>query len=1042
MNRSLFKKDKHIEDYSISYSKPSPSPNAQGSPSPDPNSHSALQSSRSFSNFNSQVPNSGISHQPNSSNLYRQNTTQNTYSHPVDPHLYRHNSSRIQQTNPSDSPQFSQISRQQPLYQSSPYYQPGPPRDLPIPDSPQSKIYPSSIGYRGVPRSNYSPNSPLPTAQSTYRGRRINPYPSDPNSELNSNLFHNNYFIDNNYYPHQNEDASKNNQAYESPTAAKTSPPPTRYAPSIDNSFNTRDSSPVNYSQSSSHTASESVENPLEFNNWYRQGAHKKKSYRELYHPSSNQTLPFVSKSIQPDIQNTSFSEKIPLEHTQPDSSSSFNLPDPAFTSTKFDSYYNPITPIETSPYHRQIPASNSPYPQSSTAHDTPYPLNDSVPENHIQQFGLSVRRRVPKKLPQIPGKPNAPLQEQNLPNNSNSSSSPVPSVIYRSNNNYNNSPHDVYKKDFYKDFDIDSQNFTPQTQPYDKYSGSIISVNQPSLKEPTLNSRYDNISESSVKTHRSGSQTSSTGRVRPSRSSSNKDKSFHPILGIDNSTSTTRTLNPSKSTNFSLKKIFNADEASISTNMKSLDLSSLPFLAPKKKPLEHHKSNVELSSNIDNKSIGQVPRSISIDNLPCYSPTCAQGTPCYSPSCPHFAGSNGPNLNLSKNSQKLWVQGVPKSVSSKLSKSELLRQELIFEVFTTEREYVRDLIVLRDIFQQGLEYGDVIPEAKRAYFIQSVFRNLDEIIQVNSSLLKDLEIRKNQALICENIGDIFLDHLNSFQCYIPYTSLQPLGKHILDNELSVNSNLVEYIRLAERSPECRKLPITSFLGRPMSRLARYPLLFSAILKHTPESNPDAQDLKSANELLKSILEKINLETGKNSNKLKLIDINERLFCTVSIRNDLDLLNDKRQLIRTGILKRKVSDGGDVTAMLFDHMLILCKERKLSNGQLEYRLLNVPIPLLMLTLSYSTEHEKPKANRSLTGPSVYVNGDFPSGNPASNGLSGGHDSEKTNDSAFRSNSSNLTQSLTEVVKYTDQAWGLIFVLYDIDRGKIGLGSKY
>lgn len=66
-------------------------------------------------------------------------------------------------------------------------------------------------------------------------------------------------------------------------------------------------------------------------------------------------------------------------------------------------------------------------------------------------------------------------------------------------------------------------------------------------------------------------------------------------------------------------------------------------------------------------------------------------------------------------------------------------------------------------------------------------------------------------------------------------------------------------------------------MGRPTTRLGRYPLLLEAILKCTPEGNPDLENIPLAIEGIKSVLSDINIKAGQADNKVRLFDLHDSL---------------------------------------------------------------------------------------------------------------------------------------------------------------------
>ena len=80
-----------------------------------------------------------------------------------------------------------------------------------------------------------------------------------------------------------------------------------------------------------------------------------------------------------------------------------------------------------------------------------------------------------------------------------------------------------------------------------------------------------------------------------------------------------------------------------------------------------------------------------------------------------------------------------------------------------------------------------------------------------------------------------------------------------------------------ERLPESRKLELNGYLTKPTTRLARYPLLLEAVIKHTPEDNPDKQVLAQVVSMIREFLGKVNVETGKTENRFNLLQLDQQL---------------------------------------------------------------------------------------------------------------------------------------------------------------------
>ncbi|KAG6842778.1 RhoGEF for Rho1, Rgf1, partial [Tephrocybe sp. NHM501043] len=81
-----------------------------------------------------------------------------------------------------------------------------------------------------------------------------------------------------------------------------------------------------------------------------------------------------------------------------------------------------------------------------------------------------------------------------------------------------------------------------------------------------------------------------------------------------------------------------------------------------------------------------------------------------------------------------------------------------------------------------------------------------------------------------------------------------------------------------ERLPESRKLELNAYLTKPTTRLARYPLLLEAVLKHTPDDSPDKTTLPKVITIVRDFLRKVNEESGKTENRFNLMQLEQQLF--------------------------------------------------------------------------------------------------------------------------------------------------------------------
>ena len=177
------------------------------------------------------------------------------------------------------------------------------------------------------------------------------------------------------------------------------------------------------------------------------------------------------------------------------------------------------------------------------------------------------------------------------------------------------------------------------------------------------------------------------------------------------------------------------------------------------------------------------------------------------------------------------------------------------------------------------------------------MFWNIHEIIAVNTRLRDALLKRQKNFAIVDRIGDIFMEVVPHFGPFVSYGAHQLYGKYEFEKEKSTNPAFAHFVevhpifqmsisltwtdieqQVTERLPESRKLELNAYLTKPTTRLARYPLLLEAVLKHTPNDSTDKHVLPKVVEMIREFLAKVNAETGKTENRFNLLQLDQQLM--------------------------------------------------------------------------------------------------------------------------------------------------------------------
>lgn len=359
-----------------------------------------------------------------------------------------------------------------------------------------------------------------------------------------------------------------------------------------------------------------------------------------------------------------------------------------------------------------------------------------------------------------------------------------------------------------------------------------------------------------------------------------------------------------------------------------------------------------------------------------CYSPTCTRDQLCYSIACPRRLEQQS-RLNLKpqpglrreqsqsslhadeSDEQKLWINTVSKEVADSVGDREKKRQEVISEIMYTERDFVKDLEYLRDFWMKPLRSTNPanmspVPEARREKFVRTVFSNVMDVHAVNSRMAEALTRRQQENPVVKNVGDIFLGFIPRFDPFIKYGANQLYGKYEFERERSSNPAFSKFVDETERLKESRKLELNGYLTKPTTRLARYPLLLENVAKYTAEDNPDAHDIPKAISQIRDFLSRVNVESGKAENHHNLMVLNHQLKWGPGDYVDLKLTEESRQLLFKGPLKKGPTDTGEVFVYLFDHAVLLVRQKTINKRE-ELKVYRKPIPLELLVITQMEE---------------------------------------------------------------------------------------
>ncbi|XP_032905513.1 rho guanine nucleotide exchange factor 12 isoform X4 [Amblyraja radiata] len=287
------------------------------------------------------------------------------------------------------------------------------------------------------------------------------------------------------------------------------------------------------------------------------------------------------------------------------------------------------------------------------------------------------------------------------------------------------------------------------------------------------------------------------------------------------------------------------------------------------------------------------------------------------------------------------WQQLVSRDVLSGLKPHEIKRQEVINELFHTERAHIRMLKVLDVIFYQKMMRDGSIPTAD----VKNIFSNLEEILQLHVSLNEQMRKvwKRNDNFVVDQIGE---DLLSWFSCSeedkfkraaATFCSNQPFALELIKSKQKKESRFQAIIQEAQSNPQCRRLQLKDIIPTEMQRLTKYPLLLENIAKNTdPEQHDEKKKVKRAAECCRQILNFVNQAVKEAENKQRLEDYQRRLDLSGLKQSGDPLIEEfrsldltKRIMIHEGPLTWRVNKDKtiDLYTLLLEDILVLSQKQ-------------------------------------------------------------------------------------------------------------------
>ncbi|XP_063056468.1 rho guanine nucleotide exchange factor 5 [Engraulis encrasicolus] len=235
------------------------------------------------------------------------------------------------------------------------------------------------------------------------------------------------------------------------------------------------------------------------------------------------------------------------------------------------------------------------------------------------------------------------------------------------------------------------------------------------------------------------------------------------------------------------------------------------------------------------------------------------------------------------------------RGILNQLSREQILLQESLYEVVTSERSYLRSLDVVCEVFLESSELRSVLEQRDS----KSLFSGIHRIRQLSQTFLQEMCEELNSKLFCDTCEVIQRYSTGPFSTYVDYIRNMTYQQQTLRSLEQRSPQVFEVIRRLQEHPRCNRLSLKCFLVMPFQRITRLRILVEAILKRTePGSQSHASAQRALNGVCK-IVEACNREVGKMKQMEEIVHIANK---TEFECKALPLVSSSRWLLKQGEL--------------------------------------------------------------------------------------------------------------------------------------------
>ncbi|EPB92929.1 hypothetical protein HMPREF1544_00003 [Mucor circinelloides 1006PhL] len=245
------------------------------------------------------------------------------------------------------------------------------------------------------------------------------------------------------------------------------------------------------------------------------------------------------------------------------------------------------------------------------------------------------------------------------------------------------------------------------------------------------------------------------------------------------------------------------------------------------------------------------------------------------------------------------------------------MRDNVVFELLSTERKYVQDLESLQN-YMREVSAQEILSQDTMHF----LFGNLNALVDFQRRFLIQIEDQAAHPSKEQRFGLLFKQFEEAFSVYEPFCANFQIAQDLVIQE----SHKLQ--KLANIMSPTYELP--SMLIKPIQRVCKYPLLLQQLIKATPEDWPHCKENKSGLEAIQRVTKKVNETKRLQENQLVVQDLKKRIVDDTTSNSAIIVESAGSLLLHDKFtLQRHDNDHSrEMLVFLFQKVILICKEIK------------------------------------------------------------------------------------------------------------------